>query len=97
MSNVELVFFLVGSLLVLAMTIWSMRLRDLERRGDPKIPLLFGLVFGLLFLTVVGRALSTWPARGDWQLLGLGLIAGSFSASAILMLARAYHLRRKLA
>ena len=87
-------FFLVGGFLVLALSIWSLRIRDLEQRGDPKTPFLFGLLFSLLFLTIVLRAVSLGLAMDDAQRLGVGLVAGCFSASAILMLARAYYIRR---
>ena len=88
MSNVELIFFLAGSLVALALVIWSMRIRDLERRGERKVPFLFGLFFALMFVSFAGYAWSVALELGDAQRLAAGLTAGGFSASAILMLLR---------
>ncbi len=95
MGNFELYFFLAASLVVLALAIWSLRTRELEQRGDSTTPFLLGLVYALLFVTFVTRAGSSLTQLSDVQRVAAGLAAGGLSASAVLMLARAFRLRRR--
>lgn len=96
MSNTELVFFLVASLIMLLLTVWSMRTRDLEEQGKVKTPFLFGLLFALFFAVLATRTAPLLAQMSDAQRIAAGLAAGSLSAGSILMFARAYWLRKSI-
>lgn len=94
MSEFELGFFLIGGLLMLALFIWSMRIQDLERQGNRKAAILFGLVFGLLFVTFGLRIALHIVEMSDAKRIVAGLTAGIFSVGSILSFLRAARMRR---
>ncbi len=86
-------FYLVGSVVLLALVLWSLERRDLERQRNAKAAYFMAAFFFAFTLFQAWRLALRFRQWDELELFVGALTIGSLSAAAILTAARAWRLR----
>ncbi len=92
----ESYFYLVGSVVLLALVLWSLERRDLERQRNARAATIMAAFFFAFSLFQAWRLARHFRRWDELELFVAAVTIGSLSAATILTAARAWRIARGL-